>query len=44
MHDTVMLLGLLGWDKYDGKVEFITRCSPVPAPGRLTPCSLPAEA
>ena len=19
MHDTVMLLGLLGWDKYDGK-------------------------
>ena len=24
MHDTVMLLGLLGWDKYDGKVEFIT--------------------
>ena len=23
-HDTVMLLGLLGWDKYDGKVEFIT--------------------
>ncbi|PHM35821.1 3,4-dihydroxyphenylacetate 2,3-dioxygenase [Xenorhabdus innexi] len=24
MHDTVMLLGLLGWDKYDGKVEFLT--------------------
>jgi 3,4-dihydroxyphenylacetate 2,3-dioxygenase len=24
MHDTVMLLGMLGWDKYDGKVEFIT--------------------
>ncbi|MDY4178413.1 MAG: 3,4-dihydroxyphenylacetate 2,3-dioxygenase, partial [Escherichia coli] len=22
MHDTVMLLGMLGWDKYDGKVEF----------------------
>lgn len=24
MHDTVMLLGMLGWDKYDGKVEFLT--------------------
>lgn len=24
MHDTVMLLGMLGWDKYDGKVEFVT--------------------
>lgn len=24
MHDTVMLLGVLGWDKYQGKVEFIT--------------------
>ncbi|NEY26864.1 3,4-dihydroxyphenylacetate 2,3-dioxygenase [Escherichia coli] len=24
MHDTVMLLGMLGWDKYDGRVEFIT--------------------
>ncbi|ECD7245256.1 3,4-dihydroxyphenylacetate 2,3-dioxygenase, partial [Salmonella enterica subsp. enterica serovar Florida] len=24
MHDTVMLLGMLGWDKYDGEVEFIT--------------------
>ena len=23
-NDTVMLLGMLGWDKYDGKVEFIT--------------------
>ena len=36
MHDTVMLLGMLGWDKYDGKVEFITELSPAPAPGRLT--------
>ena len=24
MHDTVMLLGLLGWDKYDEKVEVLT--------------------
>ncbi len=24
MNDTVMLLGMLGWDKSDGKVEFIT--------------------
>jgi len=24
MHDTVMLLGMLGWDNYDGKVEFLT--------------------
>ncbi|MGY0155753.1 3,4-dihydroxyphenylacetate 2,3-dioxygenase [Edwardsiella tarda] len=24
MHDTVMLLGLLGWDRYDGQVEFVT--------------------
>lgn len=23
MYDMVMLFGLLGWDKYDGKVEFI---------------------
>ena len=23
MHDTVMLLGMLGWDKYKGKVEVI---------------------
>ena len=28
MHDTVMLLGMLGWDKYDGKVEFITELFP----------------
>jgi 3,4-dihydroxyphenylacetate 2,3-dioxygenase len=24
MHDTVMLLGLLGWDRYDKPVEFLT--------------------
>ena len=24
MHDTAMLLGLLGWDRYNGKVEVIT--------------------
>lgn len=23
MHDTVMLLGMLGWDKYKGKVEIL---------------------
>lgn len=40
MHDTVMLLGMLGWDKYDGKVEFITDLLPVQEPGRSTPFSL----
>ena len=39
MHDTVMLLGLLGWDKYDGKVEFITELFASSGTGRLTPCS-----
>ena len=24
MHDTAMLLGALGWDRYDGKVEVVT--------------------
>ncbi len=39
MHDTVMLLGLLGWDKYDGKVEFITELFASSGTGQLTPCS-----
>lgn len=39
MHDTVMLLGLLGWDKYDGKVEFITELFASSGTGGLTPCS-----
>ncbi|VFS20037.1 3,4-dihydroxyphenylacetate 2,3-dioxygenase [Serratia liquefaciens] len=39
MHDTVMLLGLLGWDKYDGKVEFITELFASSGTARLTPCS-----
>ncbi|MDX1320872.1 MAG: 3,4-dihydroxyphenylacetate 2,3-dioxygenase, partial [Oceanospirillum sp.] len=24
MHDTAMLFGALGWDKYDGKAEVLT--------------------
>jgi len=24
MHDTAMLLGALGWDEYQGKVEVVT--------------------
>lgn len=40
MHDTVMLLGLLGWDKYDGKVEFITELFASSGTGGLTPCSV----
>jgi 3,4-dihydroxyphenylacetate 2,3-dioxygenase len=24
MHDTAMLLGALGWDRYRGKVEIVT--------------------
>lgn len=36
MHDTVMLLGMLGWDKYDGKVELLPSCSQALALVRLT--------
>ena len=35
MHDTVMLLGMLGWDKYDGKVEFITELFPSSGTGQV---------
>jgi hypothetical protein len=52
MHDTVMLLGVLGWDKYDGKVEFITELFassgtgqvnavfPLPARRKEPPCRI----
>jgi len=35
MHDTVMLLGLLGWDNYAGKVEFITPLFPSSGTGQV---------
>ena len=38
MHDTVMLLGMLGWDKYDGKVEFITELFPSSGTGQVNAC------
>ena len=45
MHDTVMLLGLLGWDKYDGKVEFITELFASSGTGQVNPVfPLPAQA
>lgn len=45
MHDTVMLLGLLGWDKYDGKVEFITPLFASSGTGQVNAVfPLPAEA
>lgn len=39
MHDTVMLLGMLGWDKYDGKVEFLTELFASSGTGQSTPFS-----
>lgn len=45
MHDTVMLLGLLGWDQYDGKVEFITPLFASSGTGQVNAVfPLPAEA
>ncbi|STT01146.1 3,4-dihydroxyphenylacetate 2,3-dioxygenase [Klebsiella pneumoniae] len=45
MHDTVMLLGLLGWDKYDGKVEFITELFASSGTGQVNAVfPLPAQA
>ncbi len=35
MHDTVMLLGLLGWDRYQGRVEFITDLFPSSGTGQV---------
>ncbi|NYY80040.1 hypothetical protein DMH17_16465 [Raoultella planticola] len=44
MHDTVMLLGVLGWDKYDGRWSLLPTCSPVPAPAVNAVFPLPAQA
>ena len=33
MHDTVMLLGMLGWDRYDKEVEILTDYFPSLGPG-----------
>ena len=35
MHDTAMLLGLLGWDKYDKPVEIITDYFPSSGTGQI---------
>ena len=35
MHDTVMLLGLLGWDRYDKPVEMLTEYFPSSGTGQL---------
>ncbi|QCT20437.1 3,4-dihydroxyphenylacetate 2,3-dioxygenase [Jejubacter calystegiae] len=35
MHDTVMLMGLLGWDRYTGHVEFITELFPSSGTGQV---------
>jgi len=35
MHDTAMLLGVLGWDAYDGKVEVVTEYFPSSGTGQI---------
>jgi len=35
MHDTAMLLGMLGWDKYDGKVEILGEYFPSSGTGQV---------
>lgn len=35
MHDTVMLLGMLGWDKYQEQVNFITELFPSSGTGQV---------
>jgi len=35
MHDTAMLLGMLGWDEYTGKVEVITELFPSSGTGQI---------
>jgi 3,4-dihydroxyphenylacetate 2,3-dioxygenase len=35
MHDTSMLLGALGWDKYQGKVEVLTPYFPSSGTGQI---------
>lgn len=35
MHDTAMLLGMLGWDKYTGRAEIITELFPSSGTGQI---------
>ena len=35
MHDTAMLLGLLGWDHYQGKAEVVTPYFPSSGTGQI---------
>lgn len=35
MHDIVMLLGMLGWDKYDKPVEILTDLFPSSGTGQI---------
>jgi len=35
MHDTAMLLGMLGWDKYDHGVEVLTDYFPSSGTGQI---------
>ena len=35
MHDTVMLLGMLGWDRYDKPVEVLTDLFPSSGTGQI---------
>ena len=35
MHDTVMLLGMLGWDSYDKPVEILTDLFPSSGTGQI---------
>jgi hypothetical protein len=35
MHDTAMLLGLLGWDQYQGKAEVVTPYFPSSGTGQI---------
>jgi hypothetical protein len=35
MHDTAMLLGVLGWDQYQGKAEVITPYFPSSGTGQI---------
>jgi 3,4-dihydroxyphenylacetate 2,3-dioxygenase len=35
MHDTAMLLGVLGWDRYEGKAEVVTPYFPSSGTGQI---------
>jgi 3,4-dihydroxyphenylacetate 2,3-dioxygenase len=35
MHDTAMLLGMLGWDQYDKGVEIVTPLFPSSGTGQI---------